>query len=226
MKPPFRPLDVPSRWMVDSGKLVETSNIHTLGELRLGTYALLGDPSWTDSRVVARVSTEDDDIGVMFRYIDANNYYRFSINWQIPFRRLVRFAGGEPHLLREVAVGYDRNRDYLITVDAFGDRLQVYVDGARVFDERDATHSTGRVGLHCWSNNGFRASRVEVGNWGLFHQFTRERVQPDGTVVRVHSGAPDGTPSPPKRESWARRGCGTTAHACASPIETTASSAP
>jgi hypothetical protein len=194
-----------SLWEYRDGMIHQTGNIWGGGTTAAnvatpGTHAVRGDATWTDYRLTVVLASDDnDEVGVVFRYVDEGNHYRFSMSRQWGVRRLVRFAGGVVQLIREVAAGYVMGRYYLVTIDAFGDRLQVSIDGERVFDERDATHPTGRVGLHCWSNTGLRVSRlrVERGSWGLIHQFARERVQPDGTVVRLHSGAPDGAPAPP-----------------------------
>ena len=76
--------DVPSDWSASTGEMVQSSNIYSLpvAIAKAGTYALWDDLaafSWTDYRITLAMKSEDDDtIGVMFRYQDENNYYRFS----------------------------------------------------------------------------------------------------------------------------------------------------
>ncbi len=50
---------------------------------------------WTDYRVTLTMRSEDNEaIGVMFRYRDSNNYYRFSWDSQRSYRRLVKRENG------------------------------------------------------------------------------------------------------------------------------------
>src|SRR5205823_675940 len=90
----------PSQWQLTDGWLRQTSDIHD-GMLspeapeKLGTYALLGDPAWTDYRMVVLLASFDPDaIGIMFRYVDPNNYYRLSMDSRRSYRRLTKKVSG------------------------------------------------------------------------------------------------------------------------------------
>ena len=92
--------------------LRQTSNIYGGGvdafsPDKPGTYLLLPkyyydiygysfDPyKWKNYTVSARMrSTDDDAIGIMFGYRDANNYYRFSMDRERKYRRLVKVVNG------------------------------------------------------------------------------------------------------------------------------------
>ena len=71
----------PSNWLVSSGQLLQTSNIYsTENELSVykGTHAIAGSEDWSDYYFAARIYTSDDEgIGMLFRYQDEDNYYRF-----------------------------------------------------------------------------------------------------------------------------------------------------
>ncbi|NIS81968.1 MAG: hypothetical protein GTO14_17565, partial [Anaerolineales bacterium] len=60
-------------------------------------------------------SGDDDAIGLMFRYKDKDNYYRFSMDRERKYRRLVKKVGGKYSLLWNDAVQYQVDRDYLLT---------------------------------------------------------------------------------------------------------------
>ena len=72
---------------------------------------------------------DDDDIGVMVRYVDADNYYRFSLNRQIGFRRLVRFLHGQFTVLWEDPWRFQLDVEYELTVEVRGDQIRVLQDG-------------------------------------------------------------------------------------------------
>lgn len=119
--------------------------------------------NWTDYRLSLYMrSTDDDAMGVVFRHRDDSNFYRFSMDRERKYRRLVRALGGAYTVLAQDDFVYHPNSDYLITIEAVGSRLRVYQDGALVFDVDDAALSSGRVGLYCWANEGVRFSDVRV----------------------------------------------------------------
>ena len=195
-----------SAWSFQNGQIYQTGNISVLQRLPLislaaGSLAVTGESEWTDYRFTVKMQTfnNDGEMGVVFRYLDQNNYYRFDMNRGRSYRRLVRCRGGVYTELWRDAVSYQSGRDYLITIDAFGDRLRVYVDGRLLAERYDDSHPKGRVGLHCQANTGLRVSRVrvEIGNWSLLHQFGRERLLADGSLARLLSGSPSNDPAPP-----------------------------
>ena len=54
--------------------------------------------NWTDYRLSVYLRSADDDaIGVVFRYLDADYYYRFSMDRQRKYRRLVRVINGSAY---------------------------------------------------------------------------------------------------------------------------------
>lgn len=97
-----------SEWMLNNGKLVQTTELASreltwtgatasdywkrgwspLGDgvnvLRLGTYALFNDPAalgWKDYAVEATIETPDKDgLGFLFRYKDNKNYYKLELD--------------------------------------------------------------------------------------------------------------------------------------------------
>src|SRR5262249_17758053 len=133
--------------------------------------------NWTDYRVSAYLRSSDGAIGLVFRYLDSDHYYRFAMDRR--GRRLVRVTtgvhtiigpDGTPAIVREVPSAlatddcvYPQNQEILITVEALGPSLRVYQDGALIFNVTDNNPITqGRIGLYCWRNTGARFSDLQI----------------------------------------------------------------
>lgn len=187
----------PSQWEVTDGELRQTSNISGGafdGSVpdKPGTCAIAGDSTWHDYRFIVRLRSDDDNdaIGAVFRYRDENNYYRFSMDHARSYRRLIKKAAGVVTVLWEDDDQYVVGRDYILTIDCLGKRLRGYLDGIPLFDLRDSSLPTGRVGLYCWGNWGARFAEVQVAapTWVSYYQFGREQRLPSGTRVKVFAG--------------------------------------
>lgn len=140
----------------------------------LGSDLIMRDKTFADAVVTAaflvrRVNwfedSDNDGIGLVFRFQDANNYYRLlSVIEGGPFTRLEKWVDGELTVL-----GFSDNPDHayinqtgvlandlnLLRVDKAGSRIRAYVNGEEVFDVTDSTFSSGRVGVstyaQCWT---------------------------------------------------------------------------
>jgi hypothetical protein len=109
-------------------------------------------------------SKDDDAIGVMFRYQDSGNYYRFSWDRQRGYRRLTKKVGSVTTLLAEDSVPYVTDQTYEVGILVQGDMLQVIVDGKLVFSETDSSLSSGTIGLYSWGNAGSYFDDIQVNN--------------------------------------------------------------
>ena len=102
----------PSSWSAATGEMIQSSNIYSIPMTlaNLATYAWFTDgTSWADYRTTLTISSDDNDIlGLMFRYQDADNYYRFSWDRQRELRLLVKCVNGNFTLLAEDNVPYVR----------------------------------------------------------------------------------------------------------------------
>jgi hypothetical protein len=156
-----------------------------------GTYALAGDPGWGDYRLAVRLRSDTEGgIGVLFRYQDADNYYRFSMDAAGSFRRLVKKAAGTVSILWEDSIAYTVGREYLLTIDCIGERLVGYIDGIRLFAVEDGEVASGTIGLYCWANSGARFAEVRVAtaDWFSYYVFGREDTLHAGTQLRLLAG--------------------------------------
>lgn len=158
----------PSNWTLHEGALVQSSNIYSLptsaGAIeKEGTYAHAGDVSWVDVILQLDLQSDDNDaIGVMFRYVDDNNYYRFSMDQGRSYRRLVCKQAGVFRLLWQDDVQYESGRKYRLIIIAESGRLSGYLNDILVFDVRDYTHAAGKIAVYCWAEQGARFSHVRV----------------------------------------------------------------
>lgn len=203
-------VSVPSQWDVVDGTLRQTTNIFG-GSLdgadlpKPGTYALAGRWEWTDYQFIVSLESEDDDaIGVVFRYQDEKNFYRFSMDRERRYRRLVKCVKGTFSRLQEVEDGFDTGRTYQIRVVARGHHLKVWIDSQLLFDVTDGDLSHGRVGLYAWGNPGaifhwVRVSSPSAKGSVFFHDDFRAtslarlpQGWPAYSLYLLNQGLPDG----------------------------------
>jgi hypothetical protein len=147
-----------SSWRATGHHLSQTSGTYGGSTARSalakpGAMLVGGDPSWSDVDYSVSVRSDDDDaVGIVFRFQDGDDYYRFSMDRQRGYQRLVKRVGGAYTLLAENTRGYRTGSTYRVRVQAVGERLRVLVDGHRVLDVVDGSLSRGRVGLYTWGN--------------------------------------------------------------------------
>ena len=150
--------DAPSHWFVQNGILNQNSNIFGGDASALptpGTYALIGQTTWTNYTVAVKMrSTDDDGIGLMFGYKDRNNYYRFSMDRQQGYRRLVKVVNGVFTKLAEDAVAYAQNQWHTVEATMVSGRIKIVFNGQTLFAVSDSSHTAGKVGLYSWNNTG------------------------------------------------------------------------
>ena len=117
--------------VVAGGKLRQTSNLHSMPVAgadpdKEGTYAVAGSSGWSNVVIQIRLEAHDDDaIGFMFRFIDGDNYYRFSMDRERGYRRLVRKEKGVFEVLWEDDFAFfELARSYQFTVIADSEELR------------------------------------------------------------------------------------------------------
>ena len=151
----------PSSWSCATGAMCQSSNIYDpptylLPVDKLGTYAYCdAGTDWTDYNVSLTILSDDNDaIGVMFRYQDNDNYYRFSWDQSRSYRRLVKKQGGVFTLLAEDSVPYFIGQTYQLLIVAQGRILEVFIDGTSIFSVTDDSISSGSIAFYTWGNTG------------------------------------------------------------------------
>jgi hypothetical protein len=145
-------------WSAASDVMVQSSNVYSIGDplALLGTYAYWQNGTgWTDYTAAVTIkSTDNDALGIMFRYQDENNYYRFIWDRERSSRALVKCDNGQFTILAEDFVPYVTGKYYQVKIAAQGGSLQVSIDGSTVFTVVDSTFSYGTIALYSWGNAG------------------------------------------------------------------------
>ena len=150
-------LPVYPSWSVDLGVLKQTADTGDSEEPDMrGTFVYYEQGSaWTDYRVNMVIRSDDDDaIGVMFRYQDQDNYYRFSWDKQKGYRRLVKCVDGSFTLLAEDKVAYTQIRTYGLEIVADGNELEIFVNGSSILLSTDDSLDSGTIALYSCYNSG------------------------------------------------------------------------
>jgi Domain of Unknown Function (DUF1080) len=118
---------------------------------------------WSDYRVSMKIRSADDDaIGIMFRYQDNENYYRFSWYPDEKFRRLEKRVGGSLKVLAQDSVAYTKGQTYALQIVAQGSSLKVLIDGKTIFSVKDTSFSEGTIALYSYHNAGSSFDDVVV----------------------------------------------------------------
>jgi len=93
---------------------------------------------------------EDNDFGILCRYVDVENYY-FGIISSDGYYGIGTVIGGTQQIIDEnmqpsdaINTGYESNR---IRFDCVGSTLSLYVNGNLVQEETDSSFASGDVGL-------------------------------------------------------------------------------
>ena len=151
----------PSRWIWADGQLLQQSNIYDNIDddadlAKLGTLVWTGNQNWAGYTVsVSFFSRDDDGVGLLARYQDSEHYYRFSLDSQRSFVRLVKRDGDEftalavdedflPYVVEEWT-------DFSLRVS--GDTIEGLIDGEVVLTATDTAYATGSVGIYSWGSD-------------------------------------------------------------------------
>ena len=119
------------------------------------TSASQAGSTWSNYRATMKIrSTDNDAIGVMFRYQDSDNYYRFSWYAQEKFRRLERRVDGTFKVLAQDTVPYKTGQTYKLQIIAQGSSLKVLIDGKTIFSVTDTSIADGSIALYSHYNAG------------------------------------------------------------------------
>jgi hypothetical protein len=131
---------------------------------RLGTYMFwTAGTNWTNYTVEADLRSSDPDtLGLMFRYLDNTNYYRFSMDRTLSQRRLVKRVGGTFTVLKEDTVQYALNQTYRLSISVHNGTLTVMIDGQVFYTGTDTGVVRGSVAPYCWRNGGASFDNIVV----------------------------------------------------------------
>ena len=162
-------------WSVSGGAFYENNRVEDVDTFdqtyHLGTYAFLAAGTaltnyrfGVDATFLSSDGPNDlsDDIGVMFRYVDQDNYYRLTLNARYGFTRLEKKVSGVFTPLAVNGRGYVVGQQVRLTVDVQGSKIQVFRDNEPLFAVDDSSISTGSVALYCQDKSKFDNVLVEA----------------------------------------------------------------
>jgi lysophospholipase L1-like esterase len=146
-----------SSWNVSSGTLHQNNKVEStnsfVGAFHLGTYVWLTEGlSLTDYKfsveTIPLATLQSNDIGVMFRYLDNDNYYRLSMNARYGFTRLEKRVNGVFTPLAVNARGYIPGQVQRIVTEVTGDHIRVWINDEMIFAHQDNSLASGTVALY------------------------------------------------------------------------------
>jgi hypothetical protein len=119
--------------------------------------------SWNDYAVSMKIRSDDNDgIGVLLRYQDENNYYRFSWFAEGKIRRLEKRINGAFHLLAKENSAYTVGKSYNLQISMSGPVIKVAIDGKVVFSVKDSSLAHGTIALYSFYNRGSHFDDIVV----------------------------------------------------------------
>jgi hypothetical protein len=145
-------------WAAGAGVLRQDGSYHVVdpplvtSPPRLGTYAIhAGGADWRDIRFAARIrASAQGAIGMVFRYRDMQNHYRFAFDSSRNVRELTKRVNGITHTLFSQPFAFVAGNHYEVVVEALSGRLRVSVDGAQIGEVFDDDLVLGSAGFYTY----------------------------------------------------------------------------
>lgn len=153
--------DEPSSWHTERGYLIENSNMGNSKKM-LGTHIIAGDSTWKDYCIKTNIiGTDDDFIGVIFRYINKDNYYCFIHSSQRRVTMLAKRVSGVYSILDEYK-SKDAYCQFTLMISSLHDTLKVYLDDEKILEASDTDLDRGKVGFLSCDNVGLYVDYIQV----------------------------------------------------------------
>ncbi|HLC78405.1 MAG TPA: hypothetical protein VJH92_04730 [Candidatus Nanoarchaeia archaeon] len=183
-------------WSIVSGIMTESSGCDDADRdgNAFGGYIYPGNKTWTNVNFTTTIRNSDNDgVGVMFRYINDSNYYRVRFEGTSDYRRLERIQGGVVTVLDSDSLadgGLTQGTWFTLKVSANGNLINVYLDGTNVLTATDSALGYGSVALYSWDSDtgsfGADFDEVLVENLGTISaNFTAYKVNVSETITAI-----------------------------------------
>ena len=152
-------------WYVSGGELIQ--DVYVSGQTPdgydIGTYVHLSGFNYQDGEIRVKLKSQGvDGIGVMFRYQDDNNYYRFAMSKRQGYRKLEKRVGGSFSELASDTIAYTPNTWYDVAIVNVGSIILVYLDGEPILAATDDALTQGSVALYNSRNDFSEFDDVQV----------------------------------------------------------------
>ncbi len=177
----------PTDWTTSGGAWAAQNGVMVQSLAGSGATAFVAPGSFSDCYIEADMVHDQGVgyVGLVFRYLDANNYYYvWNNSSKIEVRR--RVNGVASRIGAPVPVGAVSGWHH-VRVEALGSLLRVFWDGALAFEATDSTFPSGRAGLLCSQASARFDDFIAVGCAGLYDR--PPALAPIGAVTAV-AGAP------------------------------------
>jgi hypothetical protein len=202
-------IDAPSQWLERSGRLMQLSDIYgpnaNATDHRKGTYLYWNDPQalgWSNYAFSVTFNNSDDDgVGVLFRYQNPSNYFKVDLDSQRNFHKLFKMAGGIETTLAAESGGYVIGSNYVLRVEMTNSQITVLLNGVVLFGDTitDSSLNAGTVALYSWGSQGVFFNNLNV---TLLRRSPRVTIssptnaatitQPAPVSIAVDASDPDG----------------------------------
>ena len=143
-----------SNWFVEKGYLIQNTDYGNSKTLN-GTNIIKGDKEFDDCVIRANlICTDDDFIGLLFKYKDVDNYYRFLLSSQRKVIGIDKKVNGEFITLATYTEEEWPYVKFSLTVLTKDSNIKVYLNDELFFDIKDESFTKGKVGFTSISNLG------------------------------------------------------------------------
>ena len=143
-----------SNWYLEEGFLIQDTDYGDTKNL-VGTNIINGNIEWDNYVVRANlICTDDDYIGILFRYNDNDNYYRFLLSSQRKDIRIDKKVNGAFVNIATYSEEEYQLTKFTVTIFLFDSNIKLFLNETKYFDLDDEQFKNGKIGFTSISNLG------------------------------------------------------------------------
>lgn len=159
---------VSGAWTIENGEASQSNASQSDIDL-LRAHSVAGDSSLSSFAITAKVKIiEGMGAIILFRYVDAKNWYEAFIRQDIDVAVISKYEAGKIIWINSTKFTCEKGVWYKLKVEAFGDLLRFYVDDTLILKAKDSTFTQGKIGLGALFAH-VHFDDVEVDNPGGFN---------------------------------------------------------
>jgi hypothetical protein len=140
----------PPTWSISgAAALNEQTNFNTPAPDRVGSFILHRSAVFENFDMSVSVrGTDNDSVGLIFWYIDDQNYLRFSVDEQTSEAKIMRMTPNGGVTLALTSGAFNFNNDTVLRVRTSGRDISAFVNGTQLMTAQDRHIMVGRVGIY------------------------------------------------------------------------------
>ncbi|MCK9280661.1 MAG: metallophosphoesterase [Melioribacteraceae bacterium] len=144
--------DEPSDWKLDSGYLVQLTDVGSPKDF-LGTHIISGNTNWENITIETNfIYTDDDFMGIIFRYQDENNYCRLLISFKEKIILLNKKVDGKNIEIARKENSPLSSAKFNSIISLHEDSIKIWLNNEEVFLVSDGQFKSGKVGFTSLGN--------------------------------------------------------------------------